>query len=34
MNTYFVTFLLPLVENLCLSFYIWDCALYKYGKEV
>lgn len=24
----------PMVEILRLSFYIWDCALYKYGKEV
>lgn len=24
----------PMVDILCLSFYIWDCALYKYGKEV
>lgn len=24
----------PMVDILRLSFYIWDCALYKYGKEV
>lgn len=24
----------PMVPILRLSFYIWDCALYKYGKEV
>lgn len=24
----------PMVKNLCLTLYIWVCALYKYGKEV